>query len=250
LTSQADRSSTVTNGYSVPTPQSAPTLPPDPPHGSAPVARSAAARRRTSRRALIVSVLLVLLGGVLAYGGSTVLTRHTSVLAVARDVPVGGTIRDADLTVANVSSDPSLSPIPAGQRAEVIGLVARVALVRGELLTRAQVGRGSGFSVGQQLVALPLKQGQFPARGLDAGQTVLIMATPGSNGPAVGSPSSAAVGGAAAKGISATVAEVGSMNPATQVTVIDVRVTAADGPAVARVASTGNLALILLPAGR
>ena len=195
-------------------------------------------------------MLLVLLGGVLAYASSTVLTRHTSVLAVARDVPAGGTIRDADLTVASVSSDPNLSPIPAGQRAEVVGLVARVALVRGELLTRAQVGRGSGFIAGQQLVALPLKLGQFPARGLDAGQRVLIIATPGTNGTAGGEPTSGAAGGAAATSITGTVAEVGSMNPATQVTVIDVRVSAADGPTVARLASTGNLAVILLPAGR
>jgi hypothetical protein len=40
------------------------------------------------------------------------------------------------------------------------------------------------------------------------------------------------------------------MNPATQVTVIDVQVSADAGVAVARLASTGNLALILLPTGR
>jgi hypothetical protein len=40
------------------------------------------------------------------------------------------------------------------------------------------------------------------------------------------------------------------LNPATQVTVIDVQVSADAGVAVAQLASTGNLALILLPAGR
>jgi len=39
------------------------------------------------------------------------------------------------------------------------------------------------------------------------------------------------------------------MNPATQVSVVDVRVDPAAGVAVARLGSTGNLALILLPAG-
>jgi hypothetical protein len=46
------------------------------------------------------------------------------------------------------------------------------------------------------------------------------------------------------------VAEAGPANPTTQVTVVDVRVREADGPTVAQLASTGNLALILLPAGR
>jgi hypothetical protein len=46
------------------------------------------------------------------------------------------------------------------------------------------------------------------------------------------------------------VAEAGAMNQATQITVIDVRVSADSGVEVARLASTGNLAVILLPAGR
>jgi hypothetical protein len=57
--------------------------------------RSAAARRRTSRRSLIISVLVVLVGGLLAFAGGQVLTRHTQVLAVAQDVPVGATIKDS-----------------------------------------------------------------------------------------------------------------------------------------------------------
>jgi hypothetical protein len=43
---------------------------------------------------------------------------------------------------------------------------------------------------------------------------------------------------------------VGSINPTTQVTVVDVRVREADGPTVAQLAATGSLALVLLPAGR
>ncbi|MBV9593704.1 MAG: hypothetical protein JO147_07920, partial [Actinobacteria bacterium] len=109
----------------------------------------------------------------------------------------------------------------------------------------------SGFVAGQQLVPVPVKQGQFPARGLTAGQSVLIVATPGTgetvDSSTSASPSSSADGSA---GITATVAEVGEMNPATQITVVDVAVSADSGAEVARLASTGNLALILLPAGR
>jgi hypothetical protein len=222
---------------------------------AAPV-RSAAASRRTSRRGLIISVLVVLVGGLIAFAGSQLLVKHTQVLAVARSVPVGATITDADLTTANVVKDPNLSPIAASDRAEIVGMVAQVGLVKGELLTRAQVGRGSGFTAGQQLVALPLKPGQFPSRGLVPGQKVLIVSTPGQSGsaPTTGSSSSNALAGESSgsseSGTQATVADVGGTNPATQVTVIDVRVAETDGVHVAQLASTGNLALILLPAGR
>lgn len=217
------------------------------PPGPAPVVRSAAVSRRTSRRGLIGSVLVVLLGGLVAFAGARMLTGHTQVLAVARNVPVGSTITDADLAVADVSADPNLSPIPATQRSRVVGMVAQVGLVQGELLTRAQVGRDSGLAPRQMLAALPLKQGQFPARGLAAGQKVLLVATPGTT--AAGAGTSGGVAGPAGQGIAATVADVGALNPATQVTVVDVTVSAGDGVAVAALASTGNLAVILLPAG-
>jgi hypothetical protein len=96
-----------------------------------------------------------------------------------------------------------------------------------------------------------LKEGQFPARGLNPGQQVLIVATPGSTGSTSGSGTpSAGTDGPRDQQIDATVAEVAPLNQATQVTVIDVRVRADDGVRVAELASTGNLALILLPAGR
>jgi hypothetical protein len=226
---------------------SAPHTAPTPP---APPLRSAASRRRTSHRALILSVLVVLLGGLLAFAAGRMLTSHAEVLAVARDVQVGSTITADDLTVANVPADPNLSPIPAAEQSQVVGMVAQVPLTRGEMLTRAQVGAGTGLAAGEMLVALPLKEGQFPARGLAPGQQVLIVPTPGTAGSTGETGEAGATGATPDRPTEATVAEVGSANPTTQVTVVDVRVRDADGPAVARLASTGSLALILLPAGR
>ena len=213
--------------------------------GRAPVVRSAAPARRT-RRGAIVSILVVLLGGVLAVTAANVLTSRTQVLAVARDVPVGATITDSDLAVANVTTDRSLRPIQASGRSQIVGQIAQVPLVAGELLTPGQVGVSSGFTPGQMLVAVALKQGQFPARGLSAGQRVLIVSTPGTN--AGGTNGTAPNKGTGGPGIAATVAEAGAMNPASGIAVIDLRVSADQGVAVAQLASTGNLALILLPA--
>jgi hypothetical protein len=235
--------SSAAGRYPAPAPEAAP--PPAPP------VRSAAARRRTSRKSLVLSVLLVLLGGLLALAAGQMLTARTEVLAVARDVQLGSTITTEDLVVANVTSDPNLSPIPASQRFQILGMVAQVPLTRGELLTGAQVGPDSGFATGEMLVALPLKEGQFPAGGLSPGQQVLIVATPGSTVSTSGSGAPAAdTDDARSQQIDATVAEVGPLNQATQVTVVDVRVSADDGVQVAELASTGNLALIVLPAGR
>lgn len=212
----------------------------------APPVRTAAARRRVSRRSLVLSVLIVLLGGLLAFTAGQMLTAHDEVLAVARDVAVGSTITADDLTTASVPADPNLRPIPAGQLAEVVGLVAQVPLSRGGLLTRAQVGAGTGLGTGELLVALPLQDGQFPARGLAPGQPILIVPTPGQAAPTADGGS----GAAPARSIDAIVAEVGETNPTTQLTVVDARLPAADGPTVARLASTGNLAVVLLPEGR
>jgi hypothetical protein len=82
---------------------------------------------------------------------------------------------------------------------------------------------------------------------LTPGQQVLIVPTPGGTGSVSGT---GATSGTLGRPVEGTVAEAGVDNPTTQVTVVDVRVREADGPTVAQLASTGNLALILLPAGR
>jgi hypothetical protein len=64
------------------------------------------------------------------------------------------------------------------------------------------------------LVALPLKQGQFPSRGLTSGQKVLIVSTPGVNAMATGSSGSSAASSASSGpsaggvGVDATVADI------------------------------------------
>src|SRR4051794_28510892 len=145
MTARVEEEATPSGRSTAPSPRIAPPPP------AAPL-RSAAARRRTSRRSLVLSVLVVLLGGVIAFAAGQMLTAHTAVLAVARDVQVGSTITADDLTVANVPSDPHLSSIPAAQQSQVVGMVAQAPLTRGELLTRAQVGMGSDLEAGEHLI--------------------------------------------------------------------------------------------------
>ena len=250
MSTRPDTPASFPGGYAAPTPPAPPTSAAAQvgPIAATP-ARSAAAGRRSSWRALLISALVVLVGGLVAFGGVQLLTRHTEVLAAAHPIAVGTTITADDLTTVSVTKDPNLSPIPVAEKSQIVGLVAQVGLVPGAPLTRAQFGPSSGFTAGQELVALPLKQGQFPARGLVPGQKVLIVSTPGSNSSTVTGKTAGSTTGSAS-GVNATVAEVGAMNPATLVTVVDVRVTSASGIQVAQLASTGNVAVILLPAGR
>ncbi|MCW2631751.1 MAG: uncharacterized protein JWR88_713 [Pseudonocardia sp.] len=211
------------------------------------VVREASAPRKWTAKGLAAAVMFVVIGGlILMYAIPAFSTRDT-VLVVAKAVPVGSTITDADLTTAEITSDPALKPIKASDRGSVVGKVAMVNLSPGGLVTRDELGTSDGFTSGQVLVALGLKEGQFPARGLSAGQQVLIVATPGSGSGSSSSGSSASPTQTA--GTKATVTEVGSTDAATGVTVVDVRVSADVGVAVAQLASTGNAALILLPTG-
>jgi hypothetical protein len=208
--------------------------------------REAAAPRRWTAKGLAAAVICVVLGGLVVMFGVASFTKRDTVLVVANAVPVGSTIDTSDVTTAKITSDPALAPIPSGERDTVIGKVALVDLKPGTLFTRDELGTSDGFTTGQVLVALPLKQGQFPARGLAAGQSVLVVATPGSSsnsGPSAGmtTPST---------GTKAVVTEVGATDASTGVTVVDVRVAANAGVPLAQLASTGNAAVILLPPGQ
>jgi hypothetical protein len=207
------------------------------------VVREAAAPRRWTAKGLAAAVICVVLGGLVVMFGVASFTKRDTVLVVAKAVPVGSTIDTSDVTTAKITSDPALTPIPSGERDQVIGKVALVDLKPGTLFTRDELGTSDGFTTGQVLVALPLKQGQFPARGLAAGQSVLVVATPGSSNAAAGTTTP---GG----GTKAVVTEVGATDASTDVTVVDVRVAENAGVSLAQLASTGNAAVILLPPGR
>ena len=210
--------------------------------------RQASAPRRWTPKALALALICVVLGGLVVMIGVQSLTKRTTVLVVARPVAVGSTVYATDLTTASITSDAALNPVPDSDRDAVIGKVALVDLRPGTLLTMSEIGVSDGFTAGQILVALPLKPGQFPARGLSPGQSVVVVATPGANSTNGGSAPSAAA--STASGTKATVAEVGATNVNTSVTVIDVRVDAGVATALAQLASTGNAAVLLLPPGR
>jgi len=207
--------------------------------------REAAPRRRRRRGLWLVGVLLVASGGLVS---ATVVSRaggRMPVLAVARTVHVGQPLAGADLVTAWLPADPTLRPVPAADRAGVIGAVAAVELRPGALLTRAELTDRRVPDAGQQLVGLPLRDGQWPARGLTPGDRVVVVAVPGDQ--SISTQPGGQPAGAASEPVAATVAELGPRGD-DGVTTVDVIVPAAAAVELAATASTGRLAVVLVPA--
>ncbi|MFE1789152.1 SAF domain-containing protein [Streptomyces sp. NPDC059525] len=204
-------------------------------------------RQRRRRPGLIaLSVALIAAGGLSGALLFTASGQRSSVLVVARDVPVGATLTEADLAPASLALDPVVKAVPAAKKAGLVGQRAAVALKAGSLLSPGQITAVSLVKTGEQLVGVALKPSQLPASRLAPGQKVLIVSTPD---PAQAGAAAAAGKPAeptpAPKTLAATVVAVGVAAPATGVVVVDVAVPAADGPVLASRVATGAVALIV-----
>jgi hypothetical protein len=208
--------------------------------------RQAAVRRRRRPGLWAAGVALVAVGGLGAAALVEQAGDRVEVLAVARPVPVGQLIATGDLAVARVAADPSLRPVPASERARLVGRVAAVNLRPGTLLTAAEVTDTAVPAAGEQLVGVAVRPGQLPASGVRPGDQVLLVPVPGDQ-----TPTGAPVGAASEPSDQPTPARVAHVGAADTdgVSTVDVVVAAATGPQVAALASTGRVALVLLPAG-
>ena len=135
-------------------------------------------RTRRNWGLVSVAVLLVAVGGLLTAWLFTRVGDTEAVLALARDVPRGAVVTDADLVIAQVNTDPALGPVPAAELAEVVGRRAAVDLSVGSLLTTAGVTDSVVPAEGQSLVGLLLDPGQVPEESLLSGDPVRIITTP------------------------------------------------------------------------
>jgi hypothetical protein len=168
-----------------------------------------------------------------------------AVVMVTAPVPAGAVITAADLGTASVTVGSGIEVIPASQLRQVSGEIAAVALRPSTLLAPADLTTAQPPGRGQVLVPAAVKPSVLPASGLSAGDQVLILATPGDQGAASsqsGSPSLTAP-------VRAVVEAVNDVPDQNGVDVIDLLVSAANGPAVAAQVSTGQFALIVTKRG-
>jgi hypothetical protein len=150
----------------------------------APIAPPKVIRQRRMRPGLLgLAVLLIALGGLGAAFAITSVKATGSYLAVARSVPQGTTLSADDLVTVQVAGGAGLTPVPANQKASVVGKRALVSLVPGTLLTHSQLTDKPLLTGGQQQVALGLRANQVPARRLLPGDKVILVGTPAKGEP-------------------------------------------------------------------
>jgi hypothetical protein len=210
-----------------------------------PVAAPTSLARLPRRRSLgmwALGVVLIVLGSVGAYVLVAQVGMTHPYLAVSHKVPYGTTLQDSDLAVINVNAAVGLDPIPAAQRAQVIGQHAAADLYPGTLLIRDQLTKTTIPAPGQQLIGIELKPGQLPARALKPGDTVVLVVVPPTGLTGVPDPQGSAA--AQPSSIPATVA--GATAPATNGNVrVDVAVSTTDGTVVAAMAAASRIVLVL-----
>lgn len=190
-------------------------------------------RRRTG--VLAAGVALVAVGALGAAYLTQVVGGTVAVIAVVRDVAPGEVVQAADLTIADVSTDPALSPVPAARLSSVIGQRAAVALTAGSLLTDAAISTTIVPTAGRSLVGVALTAAQLPGEPLQPGDRVRIVDTPTTQGePPTTAPATIA-------GLVASVVWPDD----TGLTVVNVTVPAGQAADLAARVATGRVALIL-----
>ena len=214
------------------------------PAGPVPL-RETAVRPRRRRGLWVAGVALVATSGVAAAVLVGRAGNRVEVLAVARAVPVGQMISEADMAVARVAADPALHPVPVSRRAEIVGRPAAVELRPGTLLTDQEVTDAVIPAAGEQVVGVAARPGQLPARGVQPGNRVLVVPVPGD--PIRGGTPTTEDAGPVGEPVPARVVQVGPGDADGAVTV-DLVVGQTVGPRLAALASTGRVALVLQPA--
>src|SRR6266702_1939422 len=131
-------------------------------------------RRRRRRGPIVLGALLVVLGAVSFAVTSLRVDPRMPLLAPASPVAAGHMLTDADLTVARIVPDSTISVVAASQRSAVVGRTVTVPVAAHTLLSMDEVGPAAWPPAGQSVIAVPVKAGRSPA-GLAPGTQVTVL---------------------------------------------------------------------------
>ncbi|GAA5079145.1 SAF domain-containing protein [Streptomyces similanensis] len=205
-----------------------------------PVAPPRVSARRRRPGVIALSLALIAAGG----AGVAVLllqvSDRTEAVTVTRNVQVGQVLTEADLGTASIALDPAVKSVHADDLKSVVGKRAAVELKPGSLLTPAQVTKDSLVKAGEQLVPIGLEPKQIPASTLVPGQRLELVHV-----PAPGTTDTGRTSDDAPQTIGGRVVKASGAAPGTGVVVVDVAVSATDGPAAAAWEAAGTLRLVL-----
>ncbi|SOC51228.1 SAF domain-containing protein [Ornithinimicrobium cerasi] len=180
---------------------------------------------------------LVVMGALVAVWVYLSNTETTSAVAVRDTVMRGETVTAADLMTVQVTPDPALQLVPAGDLDSFVGQRAARDLSAGALLTPDGAAEQVVPGADESVVGLALTSGLMPGEPLMVGDRVRVVATPGQAGDPAAFESADTVFGAEVVGVAASVESPH--------TVVSVLVPEQDAAQIAQWASAGRAALVL-----
>jgi hypothetical protein len=170
---------------------------------------------------------------------------QVAVIMVTQPVPAGAVITPADLADTTITVGSGIQVIPAAQIHQVTGDIAAVALRPSTLLAPSDLTTTQPPAPGQELIAAPTKPYAVPASGLEPGDHVLVVATPGQQGQAGSSAGAPSLSGP----VAGVVEAVNGVPDQDGFDVVDLLVSDGSAAAVASQVSTGQFALIVTKRG-
>ncbi len=202
----------------------------------------ASRRQQRNVAGVLLGLLLIVFSAVAVALYAANVGHRRAVLVVTRSVQAGSVIVSTDLGEVRISADPALHSIPSSQRDRIVGNVAAVSLVPGELVTSGQLSSGPRLAAGQAVVGLSLRPGQFPAGLRPPDQVMVVDAGPTAGGSASASaaPFSTAVLVPRAEVFSVDLAADG------QTTVASIITSQSLAPEVVEAGAKGGVSLVLL----
>ncbi|GGV67216.1 hypothetical protein GCM10010277_75720 [Streptomyces longisporoflavus] len=198
-----------------------------------------------------LAVLLILIGAL----GATVLVLRAGdrveVVKVTAEIPAGESVSDDNITSVMVADDASINYIKWSQVGQLKKLKATNTIPKGVVAVGEMFSGKGGLPAGKSAVGVSLKEGQYPASGLKAGDTVDVYqvgdsassgsSDKGTGGSAGSSASDAPIVSAARV---STVAGKSDATVSTGALGVTLQVDTADAAAVTRAASAGAVSLV------
>ena len=203
---------------------------------------------RERKPALAALAVLLILGGALTSAYLVMASgQRVSAIRVVQPVAAGQQIPAGALQEVQIG-DTGIEYIKWSARGDVTRTYASVPLVPGALLTNAMVSRSNDAAKGRVVIGLALKPGQFPAKGLTTGKRVGLYAVGGTGSTGSGGPRPGTVLSSDAIVIGVSGGGNSDRLRGDQ-TSVDVAVLPAEAPLLTQAASTGGVALALVPEG-
>jgi hypothetical protein len=175
---------------------------------------------------------------------------EVAVVVVAQPVLAGAVVKPADLSTTMISVGSGVQVIPAARIDQVSGEIAAVTLRPATLLAPSDLTTRQSPAPGQELIAAPIRPYALPASGLQPGDQVLVIATPGQQGqPGAPSGTASLTAPPTAMPIAGVVEAVNNVPDQDGFDVVDLLVADASAAEVASQVSTGQFALIVMKRG-